>query len=272
MPEGPEIRRAADRIASAIEGRAVDEVYFAFPELKPWEGRLRGQRVRRVQPRGKALLIRFEQGVTMYSHNQLYGRWFIRDRGVTPSTRRQLRAALHTETSSALLYSASEIAIMLDEDLHRHPYLSRLGLDLLDPDVRPATVRDRMRDARFSRRSLGALLLDQSFLSGVGNYLRSEILHYAAAAPSRRPRDLDDDEQLRFARAALTVTRRAYRTPGVTTDPGRARRLQAAGKPRREYRHYVFGRAGESCPRCGDIVVRRTIAGRRLYLCPSCQH
>lgn len=271
MPEGPETRRAADRIASVIEGRAVDEVFFAFPELKPWEDRLRGQRVRRVQPRGKALLIRFEQGVTMYSHNQLYGRWFIRDRGVTPATRRQLRAAIHTDTSSALLYSASDIAVMLDEDLSRHPYLSRLGLDLLDPDVRPSRVRDRLRDARFARRSLGALLLDQSFLSGVGNYLRSEILHYAGISPSRRPRDLDATEQMRFARAALTITERAYRTRGVTIEPARARRSQAAGKPRRSYRHYVFGRAGEACPRCGDIVVRRDVAGRRLYRCPTCQ-
>lgn len=271
MPEGPEIRRAADRIASVIEGRAVDEVFFAFPELKPWEERLRGQRVRRVQPRGKALLIRFEQGVTMYSHNQLYGRWFIRERGVTPATRRQLRAALHTSSSSALLYSASEIAVMFDEDLDRHPYLSRLGLDLLDPDVRPAAVRDRLRDARFARRSLGALLLDQSFLSGVGNYLRSEILHYAGMSPSRRPRDLDQVELMRLARAALTIARRAYRTRGVTIEPARARRLQAAGKPRRAYRHYVFGRAGQGCPRCRDLIVRRTVAGRRLYLCPDCQ-
>jgi endonuclease-8 len=249
----------------------VDEVFFAFPELKPWEERLQGQRVRRVQPRGKALLIRFEHGITMYSHNQLYGRWFIRDRGVTPTTRRQLRAALHTSSSSALLYSASEIAVLHDDDLDRHPYLSRLGLDLLDRETRPSTVRNRLRDRRFARRSLGALLLDQSFLSGVGNYLRSEILHYAGVSPSRRPADLDADDLLRLARAALTITRRAYRLRGVTNDPGRVRRMQAAGRPRRDYRHYVFGRAGEPCPRCGDMVVKRTVAGRRLYLCPSCQ-
>ena len=132
-------------------------------------------------------------------------------------------------------------------------------------------MRDWLRDPRFARRSLGALLLDQSFFSGVGNYLRSEILHYAAVSPSRRPRDLDDAELMRLARAALTVTQRAYRTRGVTTDPARARRLQASGKPRRAYRHYVFGRAGEGCPRCGDVIIRRTVAGRRLYRCPDCQ-
>ena len=175
MPEGPEIRIVADRIASAIEGEVADEVYFAFDVLKPRQSALRGTRVRRVEPRGKALLIRFEDGPTMYSHNHLYGRWFIRERGLLPRTRRQLRAAIHTERTSALLYSASEIDVLDDDGLVTHPYLSRLGLDLLAPGTTPSLVRLRLEDDRFERRMLGGLLLDQGFLGGVGNYLRSEI-------------------------------------------------------------------------------------------------
>lgn len=271
MPEGPEIRRAADRIAGAIEGEVVDEVYFAFDALKPWQSVLRGKRVRRVESRGKALLICFEDGPTMYSHNQLYGRWFIRERGVLPRTRRQLRAAIHTRQSSALLYSASEIDVLDDDGLAAHPYLDRLGLDLLAPDATPTLVRRRLEDDRFRRRMLGGLLLDQGFLGGVGNYLRSEILFYAGTDPGRRPMDLDPGERLRFARAALTVTRRAYRTRGVTVEPRQAERKRRQGRPRWEYRHYVFGRAGLDCPRCGDTILKRAVAGRRLYVCPSCQ-
>mgnify|MGYP001826741600 FL=1 len=271
MPEGPEIRRAADRIASVLEGQIVDEAFFAFPDLKPWQGRLRGQRIVQVQPLGKALLIRFERGVSMYSHNQLYGRWFIRDRGVLPSTRRQLRAALHTEQSSALLYSASEIAVLHDEDLDQHPYLAKLGLDPLASSTTPSAVRRRMEDRRFARRSLGALLLDQAFLSGIGNYLRTEILHYAGVAPDRRPADLEKAERMLLARAVITITRRAYRLRGVTVEPQRARRMQAQGRRRRDYRHYAFARAGQGCYRCGDVIVKRAVAGRRLYVCPTCQ-
>ncbi len=271
MPEGPEIRRAADRIAGAIEGEVADEVYFAFDALKPWQSALRGKRVRVVEPRGKALLIRFEDGPTMYSHNQLYGRWFIRERGVLPATRRQLRAAIHTPRTSALLYSASEIEVLDEDGLATHPYLSRIGLDLLADSTTPTLVRRQLSEARFRRRMLGGLLLDQGFLGGVGNYLRSEILFYSKTNPQRRPADLDDDERLRFARAALTISRRAYRTPGVTTEPRYAERQRRRGRPRREYRHYVFGRAGQECPRCGEVIIRRAVAGRRLYACPACQ-
>ena len=271
MPEGPEIRRAADRIAEAIEGEVVDEAYFAFDVLKPWQAALRGKRVRRVEPRGKALLIRFEDGPTMYSHNQLYGRWFIRQRGILPQTRRQLRAAIHTRHVSALLYSASEIAMLDDDGLAAHPYLRRLGLDLLAEGTTSSQVRGRLEDSRFHRRMLGGLLLDQGFLGGVGNYLRSEILYYAGIDPDRRPLDLNPDERVRFARAALTVTRRAYRTRGITRESRYAERKRRQGKRRWEYRHYVFGRAGLDCPRCGATIIKRTVAGRRLYACPSCQ-
>lgn len=271
MPEGPEIRRAADRIAQAIEGETVEELFFAFEALKPWQSRLQGTRVRLVEPRGKALLIRFEDGPTMYSHNQLYGRWFVRERGVLPSTRRQLRAAIHTLRSSALLYSASQIEILDEDGLAAHPYLSKLGLDLLAVGATPSRVRARMLEPRFRRRALGGLLLDQGFLGGVGNYLRSEILHYAAIDPGRQPLDLDDNERLRLARAALTISRRAYRNRGVTREPRYAKGRRQLGRPRRDDRHYVFGRAGQECPRCGDVIVRRTVAGRRLYACPSCQ-
>ncbi len=271
MPEGPEIRQAADRIASVLEGQLVEDAFFAFPDLKAWQDRLRGRAIVRVQPRGKALLIRFEHGISMYSHNQLYGRWYIRNRGDLPRTRRQLRAALHTHTASALLYSASEIAVLSDEDLEQHPYLSRLGIDPLDERTTPSAVRQRMEDRRFARRSLGALLLDQAFLSGIGNYLRSEILFYAGVAPLQRSADLQPEVRMALARAVVTITRRAYRMRGVTEEPVRARRMRAQGHPRRAYRHYVFARAGQACYRCGGSITKLSVAGRRLYQCPGCQ-
>ena len=94
MPEGPEIRLEADKIAAAISGEIVDEVYFEQKKLKCYERQLRGSRVESVSARGKALLISFENSLTMYSHNQLYGRWYVRPRGEKPNTNRTLRAAL----------------------------------------------------------------------------------------------------------------------------------------------------------------------------------
>lgn len=60
MPEGPEIRRAADRIAAAIVDQPLREVRFAFPHLQHHQARLSSARVVAVEPRAKALLTRFD--------------------------------------------------------------------------------------------------------------------------------------------------------------------------------------------------------------------
>lgn len=77
MPEGPEIRRAADQLAAAIFNQPLCDVWFAFPRLQHYQRELIGERVIAIEPRGKALLTHFSNGLTMYSHNQLYGVWKV---------------------------------------------------------------------------------------------------------------------------------------------------------------------------------------------------
>ena len=97
MPEGPEIRRAADCVHRQLAGRRLDHAWFAFPDLAGEAASLIGREVMTVDSWGKALLTRFDDGRVIYSHNQLYGVWRVVRRGKLPSTRRSLRLALHTK-------------------------------------------------------------------------------------------------------------------------------------------------------------------------------
>ena len=270
MPEGPETRRVADRLAKALRGQPVDEIEFAFDELREFEPRLRGRDVLAVRSHGKALLTDFSGGWTIYSHNQLYGRWYVQTRGSLPRTNRQLRLSIHTKEKSALLYSASDIEVWKTRELERHPFLAKLGPDLLDLSV--DELRAHLSSLRFARASLGSLLLNQAFIAGNGNYLRSEILFFAELAPERRLGALEDFERHALAQSVRTIGRRAYRERGITNTPDLVRELKAEGKERREYRHAVFGRAGARCYRCGETIDRIETAGRRLYVCRGCQH
>lgn len=271
MPEGPEIRRAADRIQKALAGRRLQSVFFAFDVLRPWCERLRGEAVAAVDTVGKHMLIRFDDGTRIYSHNQLYGRWFVRPRDQLPDTGRSLRLALHTRTHSALLYSASAIDVIPEEAISSDHRLAGLGPDPLHPDLRPARVRARLLDARYRRRALAGLLFDQGFFAGLGNYLRSEILYAAGVHPAHRPIDCSDNQLTALAQAILYLPRRSYRTGGITNDPALVRRLRQRGIPREALRFKVFGRAGEACYQCGVSIQRSTVGGRRAYHCPVCQ-
>jgi len=269
MPEGPEIRRTADRLAEAVVGQPLVLAWFACNALEHHAKSLPGRRILAIEPHGKALLTRFDHGWTLYSHNQLYGVWKVCDAGQRPDTTRSLRVALETSDKAILLYSASDIAMWRDSELARHPFLSRLGPDVLDPGLDAATVARRLGDPRFARRRLAGLLLDQGFLAGMGNYLRAEVLFEAGIAPGRTPAGLSADERHRLAAALLDVPGRSYRSRGIA--PASGMRGDYLTDTADGFRFHVFDREGEPCTRCGSAIVRSTLAGRRMYACTVCQ-
>ncbi len=271
MPEGPETHRAADRLRRALAGRPATQVRFAFPHLRDLEPILSGEEVVEVRARGKAMLTHFGNGLVVYSHNQLYGRWYVTPAGQRPQTRRSLRLAVENAERAALLYSASEIEVWEQAKLHCQPFLASLGPDALDPELEAGALEERLGARAFRGRQLAALLLDQGFVAGLGNYLRADILFEAGVHPSRRPCDLPGPARARLAAAIPTIAQRAYRFAGATNDPDRVRRLRADGFPRRHWRHLVFARTGEPCWQCEEPIQRFEAAGRRTYVCLQCQ-
>lgn len=271
MPEGPEIRRAADRVARVLVNNRIEAVNFGLPRLKEFEESLSGNTVSAIDTRGKAMLTRFDNGLTIYSHNQLYGRWYTVRRPRMPRTNRQLRIELRTQTHKALLYSASDIEVLDEDQLDRHPFLSRVGPDILNRSLTQSQIVERLCDPTFRNRSLGNLYLDQRFLAGNGNYLRSEILWAAGLHPKLKPVGLAEIERETLAKETLRIARRSYRTRGVTVAPKLANQLQASGLPYQAYRFYVYGREGKPCHRCKSRVDRHTMDSRNLFLCLTCQ-
>ncbi len=271
MPEGPEIHREADIIRDAIASETCIYVYFYHEHLKPYEQDLPGKEILSVEAFGKGLVITFQKDYHLFSHNQLYGKWYIKPAGEYPSTNRELRVEIRTNNRSALLYSASEIEVHQNSDsLKEQSYLSKLGPDLLK-DITVDEITKLCKEDRFRRKMFASLLLDQSFLSGVGNYLRTEILFHAGIHPSDKPKDFPDKVLLQFAKSALTITHRAYQTGGITLEENLVKKAQEKGEKRRTYRHYLFGRDGDPCRICGTEVQKLKKSGRRIYICPGCQ-
>ncbi|OAT23166.1 endonuclease VIII [Buttiauxella gaviniae ATCC 51604] len=263
MPEGPEIRRAADKLEAAVLNKALTEIWFAFPQLKPFEQTLVGQSIERIETRGKALLLHFSNGLTMYSHNQLYGVWRVVDAGETTDTTRVLRVRLQTADKAILLYSASDIEILNGDQLLKHPFLLRVGPDVLDMTLTAEQVKARLLSARFRRRQFSSLLLDQAFLAGLGNYLRVEILWAVGILAHHNAQSLTPEQLDKLSHALLDIPRFSYSTRG-TVDENKHHGAIFSFK--------VFHRAGEKCERCGAIIEKTMLSSRPFYWCPGCQH
>lgn len=271
MPEGPEIRRAADRVETALQARPLVRVHFGQDRLKPWEAALLGRQVTRVDTHGKAMLTRFGNRLTLYTHNQLYGRWVTGPADLQVDGRRQLRIALITDQTAAHLYSASTIELLNDEQLRTHPFLGRLGPDILDPATDEACLLERLLQAGFRNRRLGQLLTDQAFVAGLGNYLRCEILFVSGLHPSLRPVDCNEAQLTALTAALIELPARSYRTGGITNDPATAQRLMAAGASFEQARFYLFRREGLPCYHCGEPIQKSPNAGQACYYCSRCQ-
>jgi len=271
MPEGPEIRLAADKIARVLIGEPLRKVILTPPLIQDYEEVLRGATVTAVDTRGKAMLTHFDNGLVMYSHNQLYGRWYTSKLPKLPKTTRSLRVAFDTDSHTARLYSATDIDILERDKLAQHPFLRAIGPDVLDKKTTAAKILKRLKSDRFSGRAFGNLYLDQHFLAGIGNYLRSEILWCAGVFPTSRPRDLDDERLKKLAGETLKISRRSYKTRGITVTTSLAKRLKNSGTRYADYRHFVFTPDGQPCYVCGSSVERTDVGSRKLFYCPTCQ-
>jgi len=77
MPEGPEIRRAAYKLSKALIGKEIIESNFYYERIRENEEKVKNKNIKEITTKRKAMLIRFENDWSMYSHNQLCGRWAV---------------------------------------------------------------------------------------------------------------------------------------------------------------------------------------------------
>lgn len=257
MPEGHTLHRLAIDHRKLLAGQRIRS---SSPQgrFSAEAEELDGQRVEQVEAWGKHLFYRFESGTNVHVHLGLYGR-FRRARQPAPTPRGAIRWRIETD-DVCLDLSGPTACELLDlegvAELH-----ARLGPDLLRVEASAAEVWKRVSS---SRRSLGALLLDQSIVSGVGNVYRAEGLFVAGLHPEIRG---DELERRDFTR--LWKTLRAQLEQGV-----KDRRIVTVGHPRgarapRGERTWVYGQ--RLCRRCGEAVRRWELAARTMYACESCQ-
>lgn len=163
--------------------------------------------------------------------------------------------------------AACELLTVAEADALR----GRLGADPLRTDADPAAAGERVRR---SAKPLGALLLDQSIVAGVGLVYATEVLFRAGIAPTLPGRRLTADQWLRIWADLVALMR-------VGVDRGRIDTVrdehlpEAMGRAPRVDRHggevYVYRRAGQPCLLCGTAVAAGTLAARNYYWCPTCQ-
>jgi endonuclease-8 len=259
MPEGHLVHRHAADHQAALAGRALG--------VSSPQGRVAGVEtvdgavLDAVEAYGKHLFYRFAAERLIHVHLGKQGVFLDFDAGSRAPARPHVRLRLDTGEAGTDL-----VAPMVCELTGPGGYgevVSRLGPDPLRADADPGRVRAALAA---SRASVGAALLDQSVVSGMGNVLRAEVLFLLGLHPERPAADLSDVEFDQLWDGMTTVMRDACREGRIVTvphDEAEVRRL-----PRQETT-WVYGQ--KECRRCRTPVTSWTLAGRTAYACPTCQ-
>lgn len=260
MPEGHTIHRLAREHNRLLVGHPVRA---SSPQGRFAEGaaRIDGRVLERTDAYGKHLFHRYGD-LWLHVHLGIYGK-FSTGPLPPPEPRGALRLRLLADghwvdlrgPAACELLPAPEVAAVR----------ARLGPDPLRRDADPERAWSRLSRSRVA---IGALLMDQTVLAGIGNVYRAEILFRHRVEPHRPGRELPRATWDALWPDLVALMRAGVRTGRiVTTLPADRPR----GRPVRDTAHYVYRRAGLPCRVCGTEVRTEVMVGRNLFWCPRCQ-
>ncbi|MEW1955957.1 DNA-formamidopyrimidine glycosylase family protein [Kineococcus sp. NPDC059986] len=269
MPEGDVVWRTAQRLHKALAGRELTESDLRWPSLATVD--LTGREVVEVVSAGKHVLTRLAPGpvvdgaadpaVTLHSHLRMEGSWYVERTG-DPRGRRSasgVRAVLGTDVWTAVGHKLGMLDLVTTD--REGELVGHLGPDLLGPGWDPAEAERLLLED--PDRQVGAALLDQRVLAGVGTFYMAEACFLARLTPWSAVRDVEDPTAfVALVHRLLDVNK--DRVDQVTT-----------GDLRRGRQNYAHARSGLPCLRCGGTVRVAMIGDppqdRTAFYCPGCQ-
>ncbi len=275
MPEGDTIFRTARTLNRALGGKTVTGFRTTFVLLTRFndDTPLAGQLVDRIESRGKWVLIYFSGGGILATHMLMNGSWHIYrpgERWQEPAA--NMRIVIETSDFVAVGFSVPVAEMHSAQSLARERRIPLATSDVLGSDFDEGSAVESLLAS--GDLELGEALLRQKVLAGVGNVFKSEICFAAGLHPFRKVATLTREqaaEVVSTARRQLGSNVLEESGNGIVTYRGRKRRTTRSDDPGESL--WVYGRTGEPCRRCGELIRRRPQGGdaRTTYWCPHCQ-
>ncbi|MEJ2060444.1 MAG: bifunctional DNA-formamidopyrimidine glycosylase/DNA-(apurinic or apyrimidinic site) lyase [Gammaproteobacteria bacterium] len=270
MPELPEVETTRRGIAPHVEGHRVRRVVVRQPRLR-WPvpsalaHALTGQRIDRIERRGKYLLLRTAAG-TAIIHLGMSGSLRIVAAATPPEAHDHVDLVLDSGKALRLRDPRRFGAVLWTRrDPLRHKLLADLGPEPLGEDFTGAYLHARAHGRRVA---IKALIMDSKVVVGVGNIYANEALFLAGIHPARAAGRLSAARCERLAAAIKQVLAEAIGQGGTTLRDF----VREDGQPGYFRIHLrVYDREGEPCPQCGTPIRKLTQGQRSTWYCPRCQ-
>jgi formamidopyrimidine-DNA glycosylase len=268
VPELPEVETIVRQLRPELVGRRIESVRvhwprsIARPSARSFCADLVGARIEKVWRRAKYFVFSIESGGHVVGHLRMSGRLYVGD-GPDPD---YLRVSFQLDDGRQLSFvdvrKFGRLALVDDVEA----FLPHIGPEPLGPDLTPEWMR---RELRARRRQLKPLLLDQSFLAGLGNIYVDETLHQAGLHPLRRSDRVPGARAEELALCIRDVLSKAVKAEGSSFDTFYRTPEGQPGAYQEDFQ--VYGRDGKPCRSCGTLITKLVVAQRGTHVCHRCQ-
>jgi formamidopyrimidine-DNA glycosylase len=264
MPELPEVETIARNLRPELTGREVVSASLLWPRSLAAPGedvfiaQITGLRIQDVSRRAKYLDIQLG-AYHLFIHLRMSGDLVLRDAASQPEKHDRLILRLSGDRQLVFNDPRKFGRIWLTTDPHE--VTGGLGPEPLDPAFTAESLHIRLHERH---RQIKPLLLDQTFLSGLGNIYTDEALHLSGVHP-QRVSDTISMKEVELLHAAI----RGVLLTGIEHNGASFDWVYRGGNFQNYFR--VYGREGQPCPVCGATVQKITIGQRGTHFCPNCQ-
>lgn len=264
MPELPEVETIARSLRPGLVGRSILDAdllwprTLAAPSPTVFKEQIRGQEIIEVSRRAKYFKLKLSE-FYLFIHLRMSGDLILRE------------GAAQNENHDRLILSLSGDTVLVFNDTRKfgrvwlvddpQEVIGHLGPEPLGEEFTPQMLYAGLQ-AR--HRQLKPLLLDQSFLAGLGNIYTDEALHMACLHPLAQSDSVKREQAEALWEAVRFVLNEGIRRNGASIDW-----VYRGGEFQNYFR--VYDREGQPCPVCGTTVQRIVVGQRGTHFCPTCQ-
>ncbi len=282
MPELPEVETIARRLATKLTGRKIISV--SVLRNKSWSGQSElviGRAIQSITRRAKILIIDFEQSIdSMLVHLKMTGQLIHVDQNkvkvggghptadwVDELPGKHTRVILTLDDSSTLYFNDMRVFgwMKVVTEAEKQKELKAFGPDIIDSEITETWFYQHLQK---KSQSIKQVIMDSSFIAGVGNIYACDGLHLAGVSPTRSAKLLSRDESNRLLHSLKTIINRGIELGGATIQ--NYKNVDGlSGKYQLERR--VYARENEPCLVCDRAILRIKQAGRSTFYCSHCQ-
>ena len=264
MPELPEVETIARTLEPDLVGKTIKEAdlrwsrTLATPSPKKFKEQIQGQKIRQVTRRAKYFILRLSD-FNLLVHLRMSGDLYIKNSSDEPG--KHDRLILHLSGNKSLIFNDTRKFGRVWLTANPEDILGRLGPEPLSRDFTPQWLYTALQT---KHRQLKPLLLDQTFLAGLGNIYTDEALNIAKLHPLKASDSVTRKQAGALYEAICNVLREGIRRNGASIDW-----VYRGGKYQNYFR--VYDREGKACKTCGTKIQKLIVGQRGTHICPKCQ-